>query len=192
MFTYLFLKSLNRKAASAKNKPEEILHLLDIREGDAVADVGSGGGFFTLALAGRTGKSGKVYAIDTEPKYLDFVRRRSEKKGLNNIVLMQVKEIERKLPEAGLDLVFARNVFHHLRDPAAYFQNFRRFLRLSGKIVIIDHRPKKGFGFVSLFKHHTPAQTIIQEMDKAGCRLLSSADFLPNQTFNVFGLKQLH
>jgi arsenite methyltransferase len=189
MFTSLFLKSLNREAASRKNRPEEILHHLEIREGHAIADLGSGGGFFTLSFAGRTGKNGKVYAVDTQPKYLDFIRRRSEREGLNNIVLVKVMDIENKLPEAGLDLVFARNVFHHLPAPAASFQNLRKFLKPGGRVVIIEHRPKKGFGFVSLFKHHTSVQTIIQEMDKAGFRLLSSADFLPDQTFNVFGPK---
>ena len=49
---------------------------------------------------------------------------------------------------------------------------------------------QKGFSFVALFKHHTSAQTIIQEMNKAGYGLLSSADFLPAQTVHVFGLKQ--
>jgi hypothetical protein len=50
MFTSLFLRSLNREAASRKNRPEEILHHLDIREGHAIADLGSGGDFSRLAL----------------------------------------------------------------------------------------------------------------------------------------------
>lgn len=190
MFTSLFLRSLNREAASPKNKPEEILDRLDIRQGNAVADLGSGGGFFTLAFAGRVGENGKVYAIDTKPKYLDFIGRRSAQEGLNNIVLVQVADLESKLPEEGLDLVFVRNVFHHMREPAAYFQRLRRFLKHGGRIVIIEHRPRKDFGFVGLFKHHTPAQTIMEDMDEAGYRLLSSDDFLPNQTFSVFGLKE--
>lgn len=109
MFTSLFLRSLNREAASPKNRPGEILNHLEIREGNAVADLGLGGGFFTLAFAERVGKNGKVYAIDAKPKYLDFIGRRSAQEGLNNIVLVQVREMESKLPEAGLDLVFVRN-----------------------------------------------------------------------------------
>jgi arsenite methyltransferase len=192
MFTSLFLRALNREAASPGNRPEEILGKLEIREGYAVADLGSGGGFFTLAFARRTGKKGEVYAIDTQAKYLDFIRQRAEREGLNNIVLVRATEMERKLPQASLDLIFARNVFHHLPEPASYFQSLRGFLKRGGRIVIIEHRPKKGFGFVALFKHHTPVQTIIRAMDKAGYRFLSAADFLPDQTFTVFGLKQIH
>lgn len=191
MFTSLFLKSLNWEAASRKSRHEEILGKLNIRQGDAIADLGSGGGFFTLAFAHRIGKNGRVYAIDTQPKYLEFIRRRSEQEGLDNIVLVQAMETERKLPEAGIDLIFARNVFHHLPEPSSYFQRLRRFIRPDGRIVIIEHRPKKGFGFVALLKHHTPAQTIMEEMEKAGYALQSSADFLPTQTFHVFGLKLL-
>jgi arsenite methyltransferase len=190
MFTSLLLRSLNREAASPKNSSEEILRKLEIRDGYAVADLGSGGGFFTLAFARRTGKNGAVYAIDTQPKYLDFIRRQSEKEGLNNIVLVRATEMQSNLPQSGLDLIFARNVFHHLPEPASYFQSLMGFLKPAGRVVIIEHRPKKGFGFVALFKHHTPVHTIIQAMERAGYRFLSSADFLPNQTFHVFGLKQ--
>jgi predicted methyltransferase len=93
------------------------------------------------------------------------------------------------LPEAGLDLVFARNVFHHLHEPGDYFRNLKKYLKPGGKVAIIDHKPKRGFGFVALFKHHTPGETVVQEMEKAGYRLMKSFDFLQDQTFNLFGMK---
>ena len=70
MFTSLFLKMLNREAASARSKPEEVIESLQIREGQIIADIGSGGGFFTLALSQKTGKTGRVYAVDVKKKYL--------------------------------------------------------------------------------------------------------------------------
>ena len=60
MFTSLFLKMLNREASSRRGKPEEILEQLHVREGQAIADIGSGGGYFTFAFAARTGKIGRV------------------------------------------------------------------------------------------------------------------------------------
>ncbi|MEW6186435.1 MAG: class I SAM-dependent methyltransferase [Thermodesulfobacteriota bacterium] len=189
MLTSLFLKTLNREAAAPRSKAGEILNRLPLREGGTVADLGSGGGYFTLAFAGKVGEKGKVYAIDRQPKYLGFIGRLAEKERLVNIVLVNAKEMEQKLPSAGLDLIFARNVFHHLPQPAAYFQKLKTFLKPEGRVVIIEHRPQKGMGFVALFKHHTSHQTIEQEMDQAGYRLLESMNFLPDQTFNVFGLK---
>ncbi len=93
------------------------------------------------------------------------------------------------LPEAGLDLVFARNVFHHLHESARYFRNLRRFLKPTGKVAILGHKPKGGFSFVGMFKHYTSSEVILQEMEKAGYFLNESLGFLPQQTFNLFAAK---
>ena len=188
MFTSLFLEMLNKEASSAKSKSEEILERLHIREGQAIADIGSGGGFFTLAFARRAGKTGRVYAVDIKKKYLDFIRRRSEQEGLDNIICVLAGKGEMNLPEAGLDLVFARNVFHHLPEPANYFANLIKYLKRGGKAAIIEHK-KKGFGFVALFGHHTSRDAIVREMEKAGYRSAGSFDILPDQTFTMFAVK---
>ena len=189
MFTSLFLNILNTEASSAKSKPVEIIASLKIHEGDIIADIGSGGGYFTLALAKKAGKMGRVYAVDVKSKYLDFIRRKAAREGLDNISTVLGVGGEMDLPEAGLNLVFARNVFHHLPAPTDYFSNIKKYLKPAGRVAIIDHKPKRGFNFVALFKHHTPGETVIQEMEKAGYTLMRSFDFLPDQTFILFLVK---
>jgi arsenite methyltransferase len=93
------------------------------------------------------------------------------------------------LPEAGLNLVFARNVFHHLPAPTDYFSNIKKYLKPGGRVAIIDHKPKRGLNFVALFKHHTPEATVIQEMEMAGYAMKRLFDFLPDQTFTLFIVK---
>jgi len=93
------------------------------------------------------------------------------------------------LREAGLDLVFIRNAFHHLPEPAKSFRNLKRFLKPDGKVAVIEHKPKAGFSFVAMFKHYTPVETILQTMEDAGYSLAQSFSFLPGQTFNLFGVK---
>jgi arsenite methyltransferase len=85
MFTSLFLRLLNKEASSKKSKADDIIRNLPIHEGSAIADIGSGGGYFTLLFARKVGKSGRIYAIDVKQKYLDFIRRSAEQKGINNI-----------------------------------------------------------------------------------------------------------
>ena len=189
MFTSLFLKMLNREAASRKNKSERIIESLRIQEGYRIADIGSGGGYFTLKFARKVGEAGKVYAVDTQTKYLDFIRRQAERQGIDNIIVVPAGADEMNLPEAALDLVFARNLFHHLTEPANYFRNLRRFLKPTARVAIIDHKPKGGFSFVSLFRHHTPEERILHEMENAGFSLVESFDFLSEQTLNVFGVR---
>ncbi len=189
MFTSLFLKILNKEASSTRSRPEEILEQLHVREGHAIADIGSGGGYFTLVFARKVGKTGRVYAIDVKKKYLDFIRKQAEKERLGNIVFVFAGEGAMDLPVSGLDLVFARNVFHHLPEPADSFANLKKYLKPGGKVAIIEHKKKGGFSFVSFFGHHTSREDIVREMEKAGYIPLQSFDFLPEQTFTLFGIK---
>jgi ubiquinone/menaquinone biosynthesis C-methylase UbiE len=177
---------LNKEASSPRNKPKEILEALQIREGCAIADIGSGGGYFTLEFVRRAGVGGRVYAVDTQPKYLAFVKRRAEQEGLDNIAFVLASGNKINLPEAGLDLVFVRNAFHHLPEPAEYFRNLKRFLKPDGKVAVIEHKPKAGFSFVAMFKHYTPVEAILRAMEDAGFSLAQSFTFLPGQTFNLF------
>jgi arsenite methyltransferase len=186
MFTSFSLKMLNKEAGSPKGMSKEILQNLQIREGCAIADIGSGGGYFTIEFAKIVGKAGRVYAVDNQAKNLNFIRSLAEKAGLDNIALILLTGTEMDIPEASLDLIFARNSFHHLPAPAEYFQRLRKFLKPGGKAAIIEHRPKGGFSFVAMFKHYTPVEVILREMESAGYSLVQSFDFLPEQTFNLF------
>ena len=185
MLTSFILNSLNKEASSARSNPDEIIASLGIGEGDVIADIGSGGGYFTIAFAAKVGKAGRVYAVDVKPKYLEFIRHKAAREGLDNVICV-LGTSGFDLPEAGIDLLFARNVFHHLPHPSDYFRTMIRYIKPGAKVAIIDHKPKRGFGFVSLFKHHTPGETIVQEMERAGYSLTGSFDFLPDHTFNLF------
>jgi len=186
MFTNLFLKMLNREASSPSRGAKQIIESLRITQGQTIADIGSGGGYFTLEFARRVGDNGKVYAVDSNPKYLDFVRRQSKQAGLSNIEFVVARPSGVDLPPCSLDLIFARNVFHHLSEPVKYFRNLRNALKPEGRVAIIDHGPKQGFSFTSIFKHFTDVEKIIETMESTGFRLSQSFDFLPGQSFNVF------
>ena len=186
MLTNLFLKMLNREAASPGRKAVQILDSLRITEGQSIADIGSGGGYFTLEFARRVGASGRVFAVDSKRKYLDFVRRQSERAGLHNIEFILAESGGVGLPASSVDLVFARNVFHHLPEPAAYFGDLGAALKPGGRVAIIDHAPNRGLSFVSLFRHFTPVEKIRDAMEAAGYVLSESFDFLPKQSFMIF------
>ncbi len=185
MFGSIFLRILNWEASLSGNNPTRILESLNLHEGQVIAGIGSGGGYFTVQFARKVGKTGRVYAVDIEQDDLDFIRRRSEKEGLNNILFILAAGDELNLQESGVDLAFARTVFHHLSDPRKYFRSLQRFLKPDGKVAIIEHRHKPGLSFFGLFKHYTPPETIRTEMKKAGYFLTSSFDFLPWQSFSL-------
>ncbi|SFM60628.1 class I SAM-dependent methyltransferase [Thermodesulforhabdus norvegica] len=189
MLTKWFLKMLNREAAS--QDAQKIIQVLRIREGDIIADIGSGGGYFTLEFAKRVGNTGRVYAVDIRSKYLQFVKSRAREEGIDNIVLLLSKKDRVELPENALDLIFCRNVFHHLKEPSKYFSNLKKSLKADGRVAIIDYKPRFGFDFVSFFRHYTPEEVIKSEMKKEGYFLVESFSFLSEQSFHVFGVNSM-
>ena len=56
-------------------RPEEVMDAMRAHTGSTVADVGAGEGWFSLRLARRVGTTGRVYAVDINPKMIDFIRK---------------------------------------------------------------------------------------------------------------------
>lgn len=178
----------NRKASNAKNKPYEILQTLALKQGQNIADIGSGGGYFSLQFADAVGREGQVYAVDTNAEFLEFIKNGAKEKELNNIETILVTEDNLNLPERSLDLVFMRNVYHHLSNRVEYFRKLRRVLKPEGRIGIIEYKRSGYLSFRRIFGHYVPKETIIAEMNEAGYRLKEDLDFLPEQSFTIFSL----
>ena len=140
--------------------------------------------FKAKRFAEIVGEEGKIYAVDTNPKFLEFIQSCAKEKGLGNILTL-LAEDELDLPEESLNFIFMRNVTHHLVERTTYFTRLRKYLKPDGKIIIIEYKPSKSFSFRGIFKHHVAKETIIQEMKQAGYKLEEEFDFLPEQHFTI-------
>ena len=118
--------------------PDRIIETLGIQEGQTVADVGAGTGYFSVRLARSTGAR-TVYAVDIEPSMVDYTSDRAEEAGLDNIVTVLAGSDRTNLPEP-VDLVLIVDTYHHLPDRVDYFTRLREDLRPSGRLAIIDFR----------------------------------------------------
>jgi arsenite methyltransferase len=179
----------NRKASSSKSKPAEVLKALELRNGQTVADIGSGGGYFALRFAEIVGSEGHVFAVDIDQDFLEFIKNSAKEKSLGNVETVVAAKDAAVLPEKGLDLIFIRNVCHHLPDRPEYFRKLKAALKPEGRVAIVEYRGG-GFSFHMLFGHYVPKETIIKEMEQAGYQLEKDLDFLPEQSFTVFHVKQ--
>ncbi len=164
--------------------PEEVVAALGLEPGDQVADLGSGGGYFTFPMAEVVGKTGQVYAVDVDESLLAYIAKQSKKRGLSQIETVLAPKDGLGLPDASVDLIFLSNVFHHLPDPANYFRRARPILRPGGRVAVIDFS-ENGF----LAAHATPADEIRIQFEAAGYTLAKQHDFLERQNFQIFVIR---
>ena len=163
---------------------EEVLQALHLKDGQFVADLGSGSGYFTFLLAKAVGPGGKVYAVDVDPGMNDYVASRAREEGYVNIEVILAKPDDPLLPESGVDLIFTCITYHHLEDRVSYFKNAGKYLRPGGRIAIIDFNDKAWLE--KLIGHWTDQNIIVQELPQAGYSLERELTFLPKQGFLIF------
>lgn len=165
----------------AKKDSEKVLEKLRIRSGDVIGDIGSGGGYYTILFSALTASNGKVYAVDVDKALLDRIEMKVKRQQLHNVETILVKENNCTLAKESCDLVFMRNVFHHISNPTLYFKNPKKSIKPGGRIAVIDWSSGN-----SMIKHNTSEKTIIKTLQEAGYRHVESFDFLKNQSFNIF------
>lgn len=176
----------NKKASSPKSKPDEILKTLNLKPGQKIADIGAGGGYFSFRFAKAVGKEGQVFSVDTNEDYLDLIKNKVLEKGLNNIKPVNISE-RFDLPDNYFDLIFFRNVYHHLENRVELMKNYRNKLKADGRLAIIEYKPGGSiFSFRRLFGHNVPKEKIVAELEQAGYQKITEYDFLSEQSFTIF------
>lgn len=177
---------LNNRAGNPEFKANEVIKSLNIEKGSIIVDIGSGGGFYSMHFAAETGLNGKVYAVDTNNNYLNYIECQSEKSGLTNIKTVLVDGELLGIPENSCDLIFLRNSYHHIAKPEDYFIKLKRYLKSNGRVAIIDYKKTTKFTLINLIGHYVKQEDIVNCMKKCGYTHLNSFDLIKQQSFNIF------
>jgi predicted methyltransferase len=179
----LAYRHMNDPARDTWQKPHEVVGNLAVAPGSKIADLGAGGGYFTWHLAGSTGPSGTIYAVEIDDTALNIIKRDMAARNISNVVPIRAEPTDAKLPEP-VDLVFSCDTYHHMGDRVAYFRSLARYLKPNGRIAILDYHPR-GF-FSGLLGHGTAKEEVRREMESAGYRLTNEYDLVESQHFQVF------
>ena len=166
----------------AWQKPAEVIAALKLAADAAVADIGSGTGYFAVRLA-RAVPRGRVYGADVEPEMVRFLNARAAREGLGNLSSHAAGEDGPSLP-AQVDLALVVDTYHHIPRRSRYFERLKSALRAGGRVAIIDFRLDSPTG--PPVKHRIPPEQVKAEMERAGYRLQEEPGFLPHQYFLVF------
>ncbi|MBI5411451.1 MAG: methyltransferase domain-containing protein [Nitrospirae bacterium] len=183
-----YLEHLDSSERDKDQKPSLVIEALKLKPGMAVADLGSGSGYFTRRFVEAVTETGKIYAVDVEQEMLAYV-----KESLDHLHIPFTAEFilarpdSPKLPMDSVDLLFLCNTYHHLNNRAVYFANVKSALKAGGRIAIIDFYHDERSGNVGFPKRHLiPRETVVTEMTQAGYKLSREHIFLPRQYFLEF------
>jgi arsenite methyltransferase len=110
----------------------------ELREGESVLDLGSGGGIDVLLSAKRVGPTGRVYGLDMTEEMLALAIRNRDEAGLRNIEFLKGYIEDIPLPAKTVDVIISNCVINLSTEKRRVFAEMRRVLRPGGRIGISD------------------------------------------------------
>jgi ubiquinone/menaquinone biosynthesis C-methylase UbiE len=167
-------------------RTDEVIEILELSPGDVVADLGSGDGYFSFFLADAVGPTGRVYAVDVDPEPLAELRAEIERRGYQNITVVEGGVDDARLPAGVVDLVFLCNAYHHFDERVAYFTKLHAALAPGARMAVLDGRSEGAATWFVPDGHWLEPGVLVGELSAAGFTHTASHDFLPMQTFDLF------
>jgi ubiquinone/menaquinone biosynthesis C-methylase UbiE len=171
----------------AWQRPEQIMDALSIGEGSVVADLGAGGGWFTVRLSRQVGPNGRVYAEDIQPQMIEVIKRRVQRDRITNVETKLGTATDPRLDPGSLDAVLIVDAYHEVEEPVKLLRNVARALKPKGAIGIVNFK-QDGGGPGPPMEERVDAEQVIADAQAAGLELRKRETFLRYQYMLVFGL----
>ncbi|MGX7926140.1 class I SAM-dependent methyltransferase [Tsuneonella sp. HG094] len=128
----------NETQRDSVGEAQNVMDLADIRPGMTVADIGAGEGYYTVRLAEKVGRRGRVLAEDIDGDALSRLAQRVERERLENVSLRLGTPDDAKLPENSFDRVFMVHMYHEVAEPYAFLWRLWPSLRKDGRVIVVD------------------------------------------------------
>jgi ubiquinone/menaquinone biosynthesis C-methylase UbiE len=155
-------------------KVPEIFAAMRVAPGRRVADVGAGSGFFTVRLSSAVGTSGRVFAVDINPRLLHELQERVTREKLQNVEVIAAEPDNPRLP-ASLDAVLIVNAYHEMDAHQKILDTIRQALTLDGRLVIVEPiaRTREQTSRAEQRENHEIALGyVVDDLQQAGFRII--------------------
>jgi predicted methyltransferase len=149
---------------------DRVMDLLGLKAGSTVADIGAGGGWFSVRAARRVGPRGRVIAEDINPKGIAYIQQRAQREQLDNIVTILGTPDDPMLTPGSVDAALMLKVYHEIANPAPVLANLRAAMKPGARFGIID---RNGNGA----NHGLDEAVLRAEVEHAGFRQVARYDF---------------
>lgn len=171
---------LERSERENEENPAKAVAQLGLKSGMTVCDLGAGTGYYAVRMARLVGGSGKVYAVDIQPKMLELLGKRLASAGIRNIEPVLGAETETNLPAASQDLILLVDVYHEFSKPQAMLRSIRNALKDDGRLVLLEYR-KEDPGIPIRLEHKMTLAEVKAELEPEGFAIDKVVEALPWQ-----------
>lgn len=176
---------LERSEREDEEAPSRALQLIGIDPGTIIADVGAGTGYFTRRMAKLTGPTGKVYAVDIQPRMIEALKRNLAKEQLTNVEAILSKENDPMLPAGQIDMILMVDVYHEFAYPQLMLRKMREALKPGGRMVLLEFK-KEDPAVPIRPEHKMSVEEARVEVEAEGFKLAKVISTLPRQHILIF------
>ena len=176
---------LVRPERDDEENASESFDQLKLTAGMRVCDLGCGNGYWTLPMARKVGKTGKVFAVDIQREMLQKLRIRAEREKIKNIELVRGDVDDPQLPPGEVDLLLMVDVYHEFSHPESMLWGIRRSLVDTGVVALLEYREEDPEVPIKPL-HKMSKNQIMKEYEKNGFKLVREYNELPWQHLMFF------
>ena len=182
--------AFNNPARERWEKTSQMLDFVDVRQGETIADVGCGSGYFTYKFANLVGESGKVFATELNKSALSYVETMRDRYNLNiEPVISTLDDVN--LPPDRFDKIFMCSMYHAVYVASiefvkdAYIDSLKKALKDGGKLIVVDNDIKRD-GVPEYYGSAIDRRLIISQLTYYGFKLLDEKQFIPQRYVLIF------
>lgn len=182
----------NNPAREEWEKSSKILAVVPIAEGQTIADIGSGPGYYSTRFSKKVGATGRVYSIDLVQDHLDYINRYTKRQNITNITTINsYPGTTIGLDGKQVDVAFMCSLYHNIYgmstapDRDSFVQSIKAALKPGGQLVVVDN----GLVEPGQLPYHGPyvaKELIIHQFHFYGFKLKKEYAFIPQRYVLIF------